>query len=179
MFVCFFKQKTAYEMRISDWSSAVCSSDLLIPDFNHGVLLAILLVTTVLRALYMLNISTTKGYENFRATATIAVIGAPLNLLLILVVWWLDGPMEWFLGTYTVSSLVFWWISRRQVAPLLPPPESREPLDDATRKRLHSYTALVAVTVVVSFITASAAAVLFLTRFASPESAGPLTGPPH
>src|SRR3546814_17142460 len=31
-FVCmffFFKQKTAYEMRISDWSSDVCSSDLI------------------------------------------------------------------------------------------------------------------------------------------------------
>src|SRR3546814_20310275 len=32
MYVCvdvfFFKQKTAYEMRISDWSSDVCSSDL-------------------------------------------------------------------------------------------------------------------------------------------------------
>src|SRR3546814_6922830 len=27
-FICFFKQKTAYEMRISDWSSDVCSSDL-------------------------------------------------------------------------------------------------------------------------------------------------------
>src|SRR3546814_10680286 len=27
-FVIFFKQKTAYEMRISDWSSDVCSSDL-------------------------------------------------------------------------------------------------------------------------------------------------------
>src|SRR3546814_4354367 len=27
---CFFKQKTAYEMRISDWSSDVCSSDLLV-----------------------------------------------------------------------------------------------------------------------------------------------------
>src|SRR3546814_14529536 len=27
-FFCFFKQKTAYEMRISDWSSDVCSSDL-------------------------------------------------------------------------------------------------------------------------------------------------------
>src|SRR3546814_3777060 len=26
--MCFFKQKTAYEMRISDWSSDVCSSDL-------------------------------------------------------------------------------------------------------------------------------------------------------
>src|SRR3546814_9218920 len=30
--VCFFvKQKTAYEMRISDWSSDVCSSDLFLP----------------------------------------------------------------------------------------------------------------------------------------------------
>src|SRR3546814_19436446 len=32
-FICFFfffKQKTAYEMRISDWSSDVCSSDLLL-----------------------------------------------------------------------------------------------------------------------------------------------------
>src|SRR3546814_14601744 len=29
MCIFFFKQKTAYEMRISDWSSDVCSSDLL------------------------------------------------------------------------------------------------------------------------------------------------------
>src|SRR3546814_15613770 len=30
----FFKQKTAYEMRISDWSSDVCSSDLGRPQQN-------------------------------------------------------------------------------------------------------------------------------------------------
>src|SRR3546814_17390278 len=35
MFLCFFfKQKTAYEMRISDWSSDVCSSDR--RTFSHG-----------------------------------------------------------------------------------------------------------------------------------------------
>src|SRR3546814_7242832 len=34
--VFFFKQKTAYEMRISDWSSDVCSSDLNRP--THEVL---------------------------------------------------------------------------------------------------------------------------------------------
>src|SRR3546814_2213877 len=28
LYFCFFKQSTAYEMRISDWSSDVCSSDL-------------------------------------------------------------------------------------------------------------------------------------------------------
>src|SRR3546814_9355755 len=30
----FFKQTTAYEMRISDWSSDVCSSDLLTISFS-------------------------------------------------------------------------------------------------------------------------------------------------
>src|SRR3546814_11934630 len=36
----FFKQKTAYEMRISDWSSDVCSSDLpcpVVPCRNNGL----------------------------------------------------------------------------------------------------------------------------------------------
>src|SRR3546814_15053998 len=36
MFLVFFKQKTAYEMRISDWSSDVCSSDLATPPVRHG-----------------------------------------------------------------------------------------------------------------------------------------------
>src|SRR3546814_10248663 len=35
LFVFFFKQKTAYEMRISDWSSDVCSSDL-VAAHSHG-----------------------------------------------------------------------------------------------------------------------------------------------
>src|SRR3546814_10797788 len=38
---CFVKQKTAYEMRISDWSSDVCSSDLVVfiddSPHNHKV----------------------------------------------------------------------------------------------------------------------------------------------
>src|SRR3546814_1157396 len=38
VYVFFFKQKTAYEMRISDWSSDVCSSDLPVLGFRlqHG-----------------------------------------------------------------------------------------------------------------------------------------------
>src|SRR3546814_7862209 len=35
-FFFFFKQKTAYEMRISDWSSDVCSSDLTLRTKNSG-----------------------------------------------------------------------------------------------------------------------------------------------
>src|SRR3546814_8038899 len=37
VFFFFFKQKTAYEMRISDWSSDVCSSDLGVSDAMNAV----------------------------------------------------------------------------------------------------------------------------------------------
>src|SRR3546814_2936441 len=37
MVFVFFKQKTAYEMRISDWSADVCSSDLFNPARLHGL----------------------------------------------------------------------------------------------------------------------------------------------
>src|SRR3546814_10598019 len=36
--IFFFKQKTAYEMRISDWSSDVCSSDLFRYYLVYGAL---------------------------------------------------------------------------------------------------------------------------------------------
>src|SRR3546814_5653684 len=38
-YVFFFKQKTAYEMRIGDWSSDVCSSDLPLLGLVAGALL--------------------------------------------------------------------------------------------------------------------------------------------
>src|SRR3546814_9041446 len=39
----FFKQKTAYEMRISDWSSDVCSSDLYCAPVHRSLSESILL----------------------------------------------------------------------------------------------------------------------------------------
>src|SRR3546814_8443351 len=36
LYFFFFKQKTAYEMRISDWSSDVCSSDLVDDQHHRG-----------------------------------------------------------------------------------------------------------------------------------------------
>src|SRR3546814_3544946 len=44
----FFKQKTAYEMRISDWSSDVCSSDLTTPAKMHRQRLKSSSMTTLL-----------------------------------------------------------------------------------------------------------------------------------
>src|SRR3546814_4301984 len=42
----FFKQKTAYELRISDWSSDVCSSDLGAGDAQRDVMRGVLVFGT-------------------------------------------------------------------------------------------------------------------------------------
>src|SRR3546814_1253 len=50
VFIFFFKQKTAYEMRISDWSSDVCSSDLLTAGYIlvFSTIIAFVVVPTVI-----------------------------------------------------------------------------------------------------------------------------------
>src|SRR3546814_9911907 len=55
----FFKQKTAYEMRISDWSSDLCSSDLLrnsiITAYEDTIHTAVVAKTRIITALFGLN----------------------------------------------------------------------------------------------------------------------------
>src|SRR3546814_275311 len=71
MFVFFFKQKTAYEMRISDWSSDVCSSDLIYDLWNgrrsDGDLVSLgdLSVTVYVQ---VFNVSTSIGAEVLRGS---------------------------------------------------------------------------------------------------------------
>src|SRR3546814_1127544 len=51
-FVFFFKQKTAYEMRISDWSSDVCSSDLMARAGSDNCTLRTIFAPSELRTRY-------------------------------------------------------------------------------------------------------------------------------
>src|SRR3546814_10943403 len=61
---CFFKQKTAYDMRISDWSSDVCSSDLEI----DGAIAATLTSLSPIRGIATVVQTGTSGYRKLIAT---------------------------------------------------------------------------------------------------------------
>src|SRR3546814_7016188 len=67
-FFFFFKQKTAYEMRISDWSSDVCSSDLASGDFALG------LTTLPLAAMVWSAVRFTPMRTSVSAMITVALI---------------------------------------------------------------------------------------------------------
>src|SRR3546814_3167486 len=56
-FFVFFKQKTAYEMRISDWSSDVCSSDLVSVIEYHGTVQGFLVLIPEIDALLLDNVA--------------------------------------------------------------------------------------------------------------------------
>src|SRR3546814_1018882 len=72
MYVFFFcKQKTAYEMRISDWSSDVCSSDLLtllVKESEGGSDLARGDIRALLKMLVDVVVQTKKTDGEFRVT---------------------------------------------------------------------------------------------------------------
>src|SRR3546814_8959228 len=68
IFVFFFKQKTAYEMRISDWSSDVCSSDLA----------PLVLFQQVDRLFYLLHLFTRDRLEVFGVEVSGADVQNPL-----------------------------------------------------------------------------------------------------
>src|SRR3546814_4696905 len=75
----FFKQKTAYELRISDWSSDVCSSDL---NRNHH---AIFLACTIPLAAALLRDEFMRKRERALVRAWLAMAGILLVILTILI----------------------------------------------------------------------------------------------
>src|SRR3546814_4678151 len=74
----FFKQKTAYEMRISDWSSDVCSSDLVALTVLAGFLLFLAMGYDPGRALYHFFIAPLTSLYGW---SELMVKGAPLILI--------------------------------------------------------------------------------------------------
>src|SRR3546814_470363 len=77
MYFFFFKQKTAYEMRISDWSSDVCSSDLLFGggrdrDVHPALALLVMILAPIAAMLIQMAISRSREFEADRTGAEIS-----------------------------------------------------------------------------------------------------------
>src|SRR3546814_3398123 len=86
MFVFFFKQKTAYEVRISDWSSDVCSSDLLMAG---GVLAALGASSCCILPLVLFSIGVSGAWiGNLNALAPYQPLFAFAALVILAVGFW-------------------------------------------------------------------------------------------
>src|SRR3546814_982952 len=114
MFFFFFKQKTAYEMRISDWSSDVCSSDL------YAAVAALVafqvcfalswggIVWIVLGEMFPLRWrGTAMGIAVFATEITSVVVGAVFPILLQ------QGAAAMFFGFSAMGVLAFLWADRK------------------------------------------------------------------
>jgi O-antigen/teichoic acid export membrane protein len=142
------------------------------PSFHHGMLFAFLVVAIALRAGYMFNIGVAKGLENFRINAMVAVLSTPVNLAMVMLVMWFEMPVEWLLGVFLLSSVMFYTMSRTQLRPLLPPGSDAPalPVDLVPRVRRQMFYSTLIVTV--GFIVSSEIEVLFLNGYDDPHAAG-------
>lgn len=144
------------------------------PELDHWRLIVFLVIAVPLRAGYMFNIGVAKGYEDFKATATVALIAAPTNLLLVLAAtFWLDGSEEVLLGVFAVTSAVLYGVSRRQLAALVPAFSAQaDALTPALMARVRRHMLYSAMTVTVGFFAASEVEVMFLNLNGQPDAAG-------
>lgn len=142
------------------------------PGFNHWMIFGFLGVAVSLRSQYMFNVGIAKGFENFRATAIVASVATPLNLLMVVAAWMLDARVEALLAVFLVSGAIFYVISHRQTATLIPPVREGVALPAELLRRLRRYMRLVAVTVTIGFFAASEVEVFFLNMFGTPDAAG-------
>ncbi|WP_027081246.1 polysaccharide biosynthesis C-terminal domain-containing protein [Luteimonas mephitis] len=150
----------------------VFAGDKLMPGLNHWMLLGFLVVAVATRASYMFNIGVAKGFENFRATAIVAMIATPLNLAMVLAVMWLDGSITWLLAVFVVSGLVFYETSRRQIGSLVPATVPGAAMGSGLIARVNRHMKFTACIVTVGFFAASEVEVLFLNLYAEPAAAG-------
>ena len=150
----------------------VFAGDKLMPGLNHAMLLAFLVVAVATRASYMFNIGVAKGFENFRATAIVAMIATPANLAMVLVVMWFGGSIAALLVAFVLSGLVFFESSRRQIKGLVPKAVPGAALGPELVSRVKRHMKFTACIVTVGFFAASEVEVLFLNLYAEPAAAG-------
>src|SRR3546814_2972031 len=77
----FFKQKTAYEMRISDWSSDVCSSDLIRRLRNPGMEILLLPLSEAKENRHVRPYCLANSLDDFRGKTCARLCIAPIAIL--------------------------------------------------------------------------------------------------
>jgi O-antigen/teichoic acid export membrane protein len=139
---------------------------------DRRLLLVFLALGIALRASYMFNIGVAKGFENFRATAIIALVSTPINLLLVIAACWWTPRVEWLLLVFVVSGVLFYAMSLRQIAGLMPQADPQQTIEPVLLARMRRHMWLSAMTVTVGFVVASEVEVLFLTLYTGAHAAG-------
>ena len=132
----------------------------------------LLLGAMVMRASYMFNIAVAKGFEAFDATAKVALVAAPLNLVMVVIAMLMKGDIFLFVVVYAVSSVVFLAVSHVQAQRVMAMLPKLGALPAALVQRMRRHLRIVSATVVISFLIASDVEILFLNMYDSARSAG-------
>ncbi|HET6631268.1 MAG TPA: oligosaccharide flippase family protein [Rhodanobacteraceae bacterium] len=148
------------------------AGDELLPGLNRWAVAGLLALVLALRAPYMFDIGVTKGFERFGSTAAVALIGAPLNLALVLLAWYFGSNVAGYLAVFAISSVVFFAAANRQVRNLTRPLPPSQPLPPELRRRVRRHLRIVAATVTIGFFSASEVEVLFLNLHGHAAAAG-------
>ena len=143
--------------------------DRLIPGASH-LAVGLLLAAITFRTAYMFYVAVGKGAERFQSVSRIALIVAPINLLLVGLVAWLAPSVEAFIGVFLVSAVLFFVVSRWQVRDLLK--GDRKAIGAELKAAIRHHLGIVSTNAILRFVASRELELLLLGLWFSTRDAG-------
>lgn len=126
-----------------------------------------------LRSYYMYQVGVIKGLQDFGYLAKIAFIVSPLNLIMVLIVFYLVPSVEGFLTVFLIASILFWLASssarRDAIASVHQAAAVPVELKADLRQRISKHLRIVSLIVFFSFLIFGQSELMFLKHFSIPS----------
>ena len=137
-------------------------------EFIEFFLIIPLLIAVYSKSLYMFLVSTSKGISRFDLLSKTVIIVGPLNLIIVLYLYYIEASLHAFLYTFTITSVLYYIVLRRQSKSIIEY-NNRPTIDPETRIRIKRHVLLVSFNILLGFIIFRQSEVAFLNYFGSKE----------
>lgn len=143
------------------------------PVLTHvsSVVLWAMLVAIAARTNYMFKVAVAKGDNDFRSVSIIAIIGAPLNLILVAFGALTQQGVNYFIATFVASGLVFFIASTWRTWNLTYGPRDAQ-IAPETSSALSKHLRYLTWSGMIGFLVSAGVEVAFLAYYATPQEVG-------
>ena len=142
-------------------------------DVEGRRLLWVVLAAVAARAFFVFYVSAAKGLENFRLTARVQALAAPIGIGLVAIAAWSGGTLGAFVVAYGVGSIVYAAIGRAALSRSLPvSPMTAQVVSPSELPvaRMRRHVAFASAIVLLEILVLRQTEVLFLEKFSTAQN---------
>ncbi len=132
----------------------------------------LLMFVIILKSFHMFYISLSKGFENFKVTAAIALIASPIHLILVVAAALISNTFQAFIIVYALSAIVYLLASRNLALKWCRYDKNDIHLSSEMKTRVKKHVSIVMINTLLLFLITKESELLFLKYYADGDDLG-------